>query len=129
MREMRLIVAGGREFKNVRLLYVWLDAIKAKMDAKGITMTIVEGGARGADTMGREWAKSRGVKYETFEADWNRYGVKAGGIRNQEMADYAALTPNSGLLAFWNGQSTGTKDMIERAENKKLIVKVVDCQY
>ena len=53
-------------------------------------------------------------------ADWERHGKAAGPIRNAEMADVS-----DALIAFWDGQSCGTKSMIELAKRKGLQVAVV----
>ena len=54
-------------------------------------------------------------------ADWEKYGRSAGPKRNAQMAEIA-----NALIAFWDGQSRGTKNMIETAKQKGLIVKVVN---
>lgn len=41
-------------------------------------------------------------------------------IRNDEMATYADM-----LIAFWDGQSVGTQDMIDRMEKLGKEVKVI----
>lgn len=82
---MKLIIAGGRD-------YVFTEVDKCKLDelnrSYGIT-EVVSGGARGADACGEEWARDRGIKVKVFNADWVRYGMPAGPIRNREMAQYA----------------------------------------
>lgn len=55
-----------------------------------------------------------------FPAEWKRYGRAAGMIRNQQMAWYATH-----LIAFWDGQSSGTRSMIEMAKRDGLEVRVV----
>ena len=44
-----------------------------------------------------------------FNADWNKHGRAAGPMRNKQMADYADV-----LIAVWDGQSKGTKNMIDQ---------------
>lgn len=55
-----------------------------------------------------------------FPAKWKEYGKAAGFVRNSEMADYSDM-----LIAFWDGKSKGTKNMIDNAKKKKVKVKVV----
>lgn len=68
---------------------------------------VVCGEAAGADTLGKQWAELHGITVKSFPADWDRLGKKAGPIRNAEMGVYA-----DGLIAFWDGQSAGTRHMI-----------------
>lgn len=109
---MITIIAGGREFNNYNLL---------KESLKDVPISeVVSGRARGADLLGEKWAKEGGVKIAYFPADWNTYGKRAGFLRNTEMAEYAEQ-----LVAFWDGESKGTKHMIETATKRGLKIKVV----
>ena len=113
---MKVIIAGSRTIEDKR---VFLDAIHSA-HSEGIEITeVVEGGAQGVDRMARGWAILTGRTLKTFNADWKRYGKKAGPLRNQEMADYAQA-----LIAIWDGKSRGTADMIKRAESSGLKVYV-----
>lgn len=51
----------------------------------------------------------------------DKHGKMAGPIRNLEMAKYA-----DGLIAFWDGKSRGTRDMITKAKKERLFLRVVD---
>lgn len=99
---MKVIIAGSRTFNNYDLL------VKTLQEENLIIDEVVCGGARGADTLGAEWAKKNGVPVKYFNAEWEKYGRVAGIIRNHEMGDYADY-----LIAFWDGKSRGTKDMID----------------
>lgn len=47
-------------------------------------------------------------------------------IRNNEMAKYADSNADKVMIvAFWNGRSSGTRNMIETARHKNFDVKVV----
>lgn len=61
-------------------------------------ITVVSGKARGADTLGEQYAKEHGYSIQYFPADWERYGKAAGYLRNTEMAKNA-----DALVAFWTG--------------------------
>lgn len=80
---------------------------------------IVSGGASGADSCGERWASVHELPVKTFLPDWNQHGKSAGIVRNVEMALYA-----DALVAFWDGQSRGTKHMIDYANKQGLKVKV-----
>lgn len=110
----KVIVAGSRTFQNYQLLRAELDAIKDQVGE------VFCGEAKGADTLGRNWAYENGIKIRSFPADWQTYGKIAGMRRNAEMAQYADM-----LVAFWDGKSTGTQDMIARMEQLEKEVKVI----
>lgn len=77
----RVLVCGGRKFRDTALLIGTLDSYHHLY-----TFTLlIEGGALGADRLAREWAKLRGVPIKTYEADWDTYGDAAGRIRNRLM--------------------------------------------
>lgn len=78
---MKVLVCGGRDFSDRPFLFAVLDRVHAKRT----TTTIVEGGARGADSLARTWAESRGVSVTTVAADWERYRNRAGPVRNCKM--------------------------------------------
>ena len=82
-------------------------------------ITVVCGKARGADTLGEQYAKEQGYAVQYFPADWDRYGKAAGYLRNTEMAKNA-----DALVAFWDGMSLGTRHMIETAKAHGLKVRV-----
>lgn len=103
---MKVIVCGGRDFTNEWLLNEWLDATHSETP---IT-TLVQGGAMGADSLARQWARSRGVLVITVEADWTKHGKAAGPIRNQRMLD----EHKPELVIAFNG-GRGTADMMRRA--------------
>lgn len=83
-------------------------------------MQIVSGGAKGADELGERYAKERRFIVKRFEANWDRDGNAAGPIRNKAMAEYAEA-----LIAFWDGKSKGTKNMIEQATTLGLKVRII----
>ncbi len=80
---------------------------------------IVSGTCKGVDQLGEEWAGRKGIPVKRFPADWNQYGRRAGPLRNREMAKYA-----DALIAIWDGESRGTKNMIDEALREKLEVYV-----
>ena len=111
----KVIIAGSRDFADYALLCSFADEVLA--DAEDIE--IVSGGARGADGLGERYARERGYALKVFPAEWKKWGRAAGPIRNGQMAGYA-----DALIAFWDGQSSGTRDMIRKAEERGLRVKV-----
>lgn len=113
---MRIIISGGRNFDNYELL-------KEKCDyyLKDIKVDeIVSGTARGADMLGEQYAEEKGYEIHQYIPDWNGLGKSAGYKRNAKMADNA-----DALIAFWDGESKGTANMIDIAKKKGLKVRVV----
>lgn len=115
----KLIIAGGRDFENFKLMERKLNVILKNYNKEEIE--IVSGMAKGADELGILYAKKYGIKVKEFPADWNQYGRSAGYIRNKEMAKYA-----DACICFWNGISKGTKNMIEIARDKNLSLRIVN---
>lgn len=112
---MKTIIAGGRDFND----YSYLEDV---MNMCPFVVTeIVCGKARGADTLGEKWGKSKDIPVKYFIPDWNGLGKKAGYVRNRDMGDYA-----DALVAFWDGKSKGTKGMIDYATKKGLKVTVFE---
>lgn len=108
MAKYRIIVAGTRHFKNREYVYAALDHYLKDLDKDEIE--VLDGGAVGPDMIGGDYAREHNLGVLDFPADWDTYGKGAGFIRNQAMADVATH-----LIAFWDEESRGTKDMIDRA--------------
>lgn len=112
---IKLIIAGGRNFDDFnKLCQVCDEFLQDQNDIE-----IVSGAYKGADLLGERYAAERNHPIKQFPANWRRYGKSAGHKRNIEMAVYA-----DALIAFWDGESKGTKHMIELAEQVGLGVKV-----
>lgn len=99
---MKVIIAGSRTFHDYQFLKEEMEKLNLEIDE------VVCGEAFGADTLGRKWAIENNIPIKSFYPDWNRLGKAAGMIRNHQMGDYADY-----LVAFWDGKSRGTKDMID----------------
>ena len=110
---MKTIIAGSRDIDDMKLLESAIA--ESKMD---ITI-VVCGEARGVDWLGKEWAISHNIPVHSFPANWSLHGKSAGFIRNTEMAENA-----DALIAVWDGESRGTKMMIDIAKKKGLKVFV-----
>ena len=110
----RVIVAGGRNFDNYQLLQSCLDYIFKDISPK-VDIEIVSGHAEGADKLGEKYAKDHNLSLKVFPAEWEKYGKKAGSIRNSQMIDYAKEQIPM-VVAFWNGKSRGTMDTLSKAQ-------------
>lgn len=120
-----IIVCGTRTLSLSRYrqaVFDWLNHLtKGWRD-----FLVITGGADGADYLGNEWAKANGHRREGVYADWDKYNKAAGPIRNRKMAHLAELAAGRRYcVAFWDGVSAGTKDMIAVARRNGFKVKVI----
>lgn len=120
---MKAVVAGGRDFKDYRLLKETLDRFQQE---HGNITEVVSGGAIGSDKLGEQYANENNIPIKRFVPDWKGLGKKAGFVRNKQMGDYAK-EHNGMLVAFWDRQSKGTKGMIDYAT--KIGLKSVVAYY
>ena len=111
---MKVIIAGSRgavenELSKALTICSWT----------GFISTVISGGASGVDFFGERWAHKKKIVVSKYPADWEKYGKKAGPIRNEIMAQNA-----HGLIAVWDGASRGTTNMIDNAIKYGLRVAV-----
>lgn len=126
-KEQRVIIAGSRDMADYGTAKKAIAAALAEIG--GNQVRIVSGHCRGADLMGERYARENGLELAVFPAEWNIYGRRAGFVRNTQMADFASEEGNEGvLIAFWDGQSRGTKMMIGIAQKKGIAVHVFDLE-
>jgi len=112
---MKVIIAGGRNFND----YKTLKDVCNKVLKNCTNIEIVSGTAKGADSLGEQYANEMNFKIKRFPADWDKHGRSAGYIRNSEMANYS-----DALISFWDENSKGTKHMIDLAKKQGLQVKI-----
>jgi hypothetical protein len=106
---MRILVCGGRWYNNYPLvsevLYDYIDIVSC----------IIHGGAKGADNLAGLWAKANDILVEEYKADWNRYGKRAGYLRNKQMIDI--------VIAFPGGK--GTANMVKLSREARIQTLVI----
>lgn len=110
---MKTIVAGSRSIGSFEIVE---SAIK---ESYFPISEIVSGTARGVDKLGEQWAKLNNIPIKCFPADWETYGKSAGYKRNVQMGEYA-----DALIAVYDGESKGTKHMIDIAKRLGLRVYI-----
>ena len=131
----KVIVAGSRTFERYDILANTLNSL-----FKG-GIIIVSGCANGADKLGERYAKEHGCPIERHMADWGNlnatpcfvkynsrgaYNALAGHNRNAEMLQSVLDNPDGGsLVAFWDGKSTGTRNMINISREAGIEVHVI----
>lgn len=108
----RVCVTGGRDYTNRFIVWVGLNTFDELL---GPIEELAHGGARGVDKLCGDWAMSAGLIPEVFEADWDRHGEEAGGIRNGEMLE--TFKPDA-LIVFPGG--TGTSNCTRQARKLEI---------
>jgi YspA, cpYpsA-related SLOG family len=121
LKKYRIIISGGRDFKDWELLRMKVSYYLLTLEPKDVE--IVSGGCRGADKLGERYAQEYGYPVTPFyvsREDWTKYGKAAGPIRNGKMAKYATH-----LIAFWREGDDGTENVIKQSERAGLSIRVV----
>ena len=98
---MKVAIIGSRKL-NVENLQDYLPED---------TDEIVSGGAKGIDTCARNFAIKNSLKLTELRPEYNKYGRGAPLKRNETIVNYADM-----VLAFWDGESKGTKFVINYCE-------------
>ena len=111
---MKLAIIGTRTFNDFNLVE---EEIKPEL--KNIEC-IITGGAMGTDTLAERIAQKYNISIIIFKPDWKRYGKGAGLKRNKTIIKNADT-----VLAFWNGESKGTKNSIELAKKFNKELKII----
>ena len=108
---MKLAIIGSRKCPAIDIA----SHIEFKPDM------IISGGAIGVDTYAKEYALKNGINYEEYLPDYSRYGRRAPILRDMEIVRYCDY-----LLAFWNGESKGTKFTINYARKMGKPMKIIN---
>lgn len=104
---MKLIIAGSRTLTDIKEVVKAMDlALTSNPDY--YATEVVCGMAKGADTLGKEWAEHRKIRVKEFPAQWEKFGGSAGHKRNREMGEYA-----DAAVVIWDGKSKGSDGMIQ----------------
>ena len=110
---LRVAVIGSRNFSNYKLLDAYLYEYFAPFK-------LISGGASGADSLAEEFARRRDLKKKIYKAKWQKYGKRAGFVRNEKIVKNCDV-----VVAFWDGESKGTKMTIDLARKIGLKVYVI----
>lgn len=98
---MKLAVIGSRTFKN----YTQLE--KCLNDKKSID-AIITGGASGADELAQKFAVDNNIPVEVYPYDKK-----------------AIVVYCDAIIAFWDGKSTGTQEVLNLAKKMNKPIEVV----
>lgn len=114
----RVAIVGSREFPGASSqVRCWLSQFHVDVRPR---VLVISGGARGVDIAARAAAIDMGFQYREYPADWDTHGKAAGYIRNEQMVLAADK-----VIAFWDGQSKGTKHTIDLALKHRKNLEVI----
>ncbi len=112
---MKVIIAGSRGVTDY-------EVVKQAILESGFEVTqVISGTAKGVDTLGARYGQENNIPVREMSANWDYWGKIAGWKRNEEMAEVA-----DALIAIWDGQSKGTRNMISIAKRHNLKIYVKD---
>ncbi len=114
----RVVIAGCRNYNNYDEAKEYIDFCINEIREK-YEIIFVSGGCRGSDSLGERYAEENGFKIERYPAQWEKYGRSAGPRRNEKMAQVSDY-----IICFWDGQSKGTKSMIEYAQKFEKPIRI-----
>lgn len=124
MTALRILVTGSRNWTDRVTIGNALQKAVLDLPWDGISehVTVVHGGARGADTYADVVARTFGFHVEVHPADWQREGKAAGPLRNARMVALGADV----CLAFPLGIAAGTRHCMRLAEKAGIPVKIYE---
>lgn len=125
---MNVAIVGSRSFTDYRWFCQQVSYFVQPSDV------IISGGAQGVDSLAEDFADEFEIEKKIFEADWQdfsdpcvrkkgkygEYNALAGFKRNSKIVKEADL-----VIAFWDGESTGTEDTLEKAHDANLPVIII----
>jgi hypothetical protein len=118
--EYKVIVAVSHTFNNYKLfkdkiLYYLSEKIKTH------TIIIITGVSVATQKLTDKLLNEIDFIEEPHDAVWNKYGQNTVCLSNLEMT-----TDADALIAFWDGISSGIKDLIKQAKSNNIKLKVIE---
>lgn len=117
-----VLVAGSRTYNDYEEFVRIMDKVLANQKE----VSIVSGGAKGADSLAEAYAAARHIPIKVMHADWDKYGKSAGYKRNEEMHKYLTQSADRGCVLFWDMASKGTAHNIPLAEKYNTPLRIWD---
>jgi hypothetical protein len=109
---MKVAIVGSRNYQHLQRITDYVNALP-------VDTVIISGGASGVDKTAEWGAKLRKMTIQIFPADWDAHGKAAGPIRNKQIVESADR-----LVAFWTGESKGTRNSIDLATARGIEVVI-----
>lgn len=111
-KPIKMAIIGSRTFDNYNLM-------KESLCCFDISM-VISGAAQGADLLARRFANENNIALKEFLPDWDKFGKSAGFRRNRQIIEHC-----DECIAFWDGESRGTKNSIDVAYELQKPVHIV----
>ncbi len=118
---LKLVVSGGRTYSDEGYVAFVMKKYQKLAKDQGKILVVTQGGARGLDTLVRNWCKAHGVPCCTWDALWDFYGNAAGPVRNGWMVEFMEQTHG-----FVFPGDTGTADMKKKMAVHGLAVETYE---
>lgn len=115
----RILVTGCRDWEDPTS--VAFEPHKAAHPFAHQSVVVHGACPTGADKHAADYCERHHITQDAHPADWAKLGKGAGPARNQLMAEAGAHV----CLAFWDGVSAGTRDMITRAVRYGIPVRII----
>lgn len=119
--EYRIAAVGSRTWNDYRAIARELDLVleRVRRDQPGSEVVLVSGGAQGADSLVRSYARQKSLRIVELVPDWRTLGKAAGMVRNRKIVEIAHE-----VVAFWDGVSRGTAHTIDEARKRRMQVSI-----
>ena len=112
---MRFLVCGSRDYAKLEYVDAFIDSLQDNDE-------VIVGDARGVDRRVLDYLVANlDIQVRCFPADWKIHGNRGGLVRNLEMLD---CMPHL-IVVFWDGESRGSKFMIDTALKRHLNLRVI----
>jgi predicted Rossmann fold nucleotide-binding protein DprA/Smf involved in DNA uptake len=108
---MKLAIIGSRDFPDLQMVRDYVQSLHPSVD-------ILSGGARGVDSVAVEEAKKRQMRWKEF---FPRDRTHAASYHERNSVIVAAA---DAVVAFWDGESGGTRSTIEKARAEAKLLHV-----
>lgn len=113
---IKLGIVGSRSFTDYDKLRYWMDNLFTALPVN----TVVSGGASGADTLARQYAKDNGLKLIEYQKQHKIYGAKAG---VQQVFDI--VQASNIILCFWDGRDKRSKMILDYAKTRMIPTVII----
>jgi predicted Rossmann fold nucleotide-binding protein DprA/Smf involved in DNA uptake len=119
----RIGIVGSRDWDNYAFMYHHLTTYLRAHNIFPNSLTIVSGGATGADAYAKQFAETVGCEYKEFPPDYNVASPQRYYDRNRKIVENCDT-----LIAFTNKLSGGTWHTIKQAKEmgRTVIVYMFD---
>lgn len=123
-KEFNVIICGSKNFSDYNLLKEKCNYYLSERIKRGEKITIISGGgSEGANKLGEDYAKENNYQLRIITADWNKYGKRAGYLRNNKMAELGNACIVFSLES--EEENKGISMLVRLARDKHLLVREI----